>query len=101
MISFLSCEAYAEWPERTVKIIVPFPRGGATDFLGRLLATQLGQRLGQNVNVENRVGAVGTNCMSAAVRTAANGYTLLVTTNAALITPVMNSKFSKYDPIKD
>jgi len=103
MISFLSCEAYAEWPERTVKIIVPFARGGATDLLGRLLATQLGQRLGQNVNVENRVGAVGTNGMSAAVRTAANGYTLLVTTNAALITLVMNSNFSKfsYDPIKD
>ena len=71
MISFLSCEAYAEWPERTVKIIVPFARGGATDLLGRLLATQLGQRLGQNVIVENRVGAVGTNGMSAAVRTAA------------------------------
>ena len=51
--------AHAAWPERTITIIVPFPAGGPNDLLGRLLAAELSPKLGQNVIVENRVGAVG------------------------------------------
>ena len=99
----LSSEARADWPEHTITIIVPFPAGGANDLLGRLLAAELAPKLGQNIVVENRVGSVGNVGLSAAARAAANGYTLLVTTNAVLINPLFDSSLSKtaYDTFKD
>ncbi len=99
----LSGEARAEWPEHTITIIVPFPAGGANDLLGRLLAAELAPKLGQEVIVDNRVGAVGNIGLSAAARAPPNGYTLLVTTNAALINPLFDSSLSKtaYDTFKD
>ena len=99
----LSGEARADWPEQPITIIVPFPAGGATDLLGRLLASELALKLGQDIIVDNRVGAVGNIGLSAAARAPANGYTLLVTTNAALINPLFNSSLSKtaYDTLKD
>jgi tripartite-type tricarboxylate transporter receptor subunit TctC len=99
----LGGEARAEWPEHTITIIVPFPAGGANDLLGRLLAAELAPKLGQDVIVDNRVGAVGNIGLSAAARAPANGYTLLVTTNAALINPLFDSSLSKtaYDTFKD
>jgi tripartite-type tricarboxylate transporter receptor subunit TctC len=102
-VSTLSAEAPADWPERTITIIVPFPAGGANDLLGRLLAAELAPKLGQNIVVDNRVGAVGNIGLSAAARAAANGYTLLVTTNAVLINPLLDSSLSKtaYDTFKD
>ena len=95
--------ARADWPEHTITIIVPFPAGGATDLLGRLLAAELAPKLGQNIIVENRVGAVGNIGLSAAARAAADGYTLLVTTNAVLINPLFDSSLSKtaYDAFAD
>ena len=103
MAVILSSEARAEWPEHAITIIVPFPAGGANDLVGRLLAAELAPKLGQDVIVDNRVGAVGNIGLSAAARAPANGYTLLVTTNAALINPLFNSSLSKtaYDPFKD
>src|SRR5712671_8672 len=63
-------EARAAWPERTITIIVPFPAGGPNDLLGRLLAAELAPKLGQNVIVENRIGAVGNIGISAGARAA-------------------------------
>ena len=99
----LSGEARADWPEHTITIIVPFPAGGANDLLGRLLAAELAPKLGQEVIVDNRVGAVGNIGLSAAAQAPSNGYTLLVTTNAALINPLFGSSLSKtaYDTFKD
>ena len=82
--------AFAAWPERSITIIVPFPEGGATDQLGRLLATELAVSLGQNVRVKNIVGEVGIVGVRTASMTAPNGYTLLLTTNAALINTQIN-----------
>jgi tripartite-type tricarboxylate transporter receptor subunit TctC len=78
-------QSRADWPERPVTIIVPFAQGGATDLLGRLLAAKLTMRLGKQVTVENNVGEVGNVGLRAAAKATPNGYTLLVTTNAALI----------------
>jgi tripartite-type tricarboxylate transporter receptor subunit TctC len=99
----LSGEARADWPEHTISIIVPFPAGGANDLLGRLLAAELAPKLGQDTIVENRVGAVGNIGLSAAARAPADGYTLLVTTNAVLINPLFDPTLSKtaYDAFKD
>src|SRR5690349_24677745 len=89
----------AAWPERTITIIVPFPPGGPNDLLGRLLAAELAQKLGQNVIVENRAGAVGKIGITAASRAAPVGYTLLCVTVVVLINPIV-SKVA-YDPVKD
>jgi tripartite-type tricarboxylate transporter receptor subunit TctC len=92
-------EARAAWPERTITIIVPFPAGGPSDLLGRLLAAELAPKLKQNVIVENRVGAVGNIGISAAARAEPDGYTLLATTNVVLINP--SASQVSYDPLKD
>jgi tripartite-type tricarboxylate transporter receptor subunit TctC len=87
-------QSRADWPERPITIIVPFPRDGATDLLGRLLAAKLTMKLGKQVVVQNRAGEVGNVGLRAAARAVPNGYTLLVTTNAALINLAINPRLS-------
>jgi tripartite-type tricarboxylate transporter receptor subunit TctC len=99
LLASLGGEARAAWPERTITIIVPFPAGGPNDLLGRLLAAELAPKLGQNVIVENRIGAVGNIGISAAARAAPDGYTLLVVTNIVLINPSVSRV--AYDPLRD
>jgi tripartite-type tricarboxylate transporter receptor subunit TctC len=91
--------ARAAWPERTITIIVPFPPGGPNDLLGRLLAAELAPKLGQNVIVENRAGAVGNIGLAAGARAAPDGYTLVVVTGVVLFNPSV-AKVA-YDPLKD
>jgi tripartite-type tricarboxylate transporter receptor subunit TctC len=99
----LEGETRADWPEGAITIIVPFPRGGATDMLGRLLAVELSQRLGQKITVKNVEGEVGNVGLRAAALAAPDGYTLLVTTNAALINLMINPKLAvtAYNTPKD
>jgi len=65
------------WPERSVKIIVPFPAGGPLDFTARLLAERLSARLGQPFLIENRAGVAGNVGTEAVAKAGADGYTLL------------------------
>jgi tripartite-type tricarboxylate transporter receptor subunit TctC len=82
------------FPSRPVRIVVPFPAGGNTDVLARLIAQWLAERLAQPFVIENRPGA-GTNIgVEAVVRTAADGYTLLVTTPASTINVTLYDKLS-------
>jgi tripartite-type tricarboxylate transporter receptor subunit TctC len=99
VLAGLGGEARAAWPERTITIIVPFPAGGPNDLLGRLLAAELAPKLGQNVIVENRIGAVGNIGISAGARAEPDGYTLVVVTNVVLINPSVSKVV--YDPLKD
>jgi tripartite-type tricarboxylate transporter receptor subunit TctC len=92
-------QARAAWPEHTVTLIVPFPPGGPTDLLGRLLAAELSTRLGNTVIVENRAGAIGNIGITTASRATPDGYTLMVVTGVLLINP--NVAKVSYDPIKD
>ena len=94
-----SSVALAAWPERTITIIVPFPPGGPNDLLGRLLAAELAPKLGQNVIVENRAGAVGNIGLAAGARATPDGYTLVVVTGVVLINPSVTKV--TYDPLKD
>lgn len=71
-----SFAAHAEWPERPIKIIVPFPAGNSSDVSMRILGEKLGTRLGQPVVIENRVGAGGTVGTAAAAKALPDGYTL-------------------------
>ena len=70
--------AQAAWPERPVKMIVPYPPGGATDVIGRIIATRLSTALGQQVVVENRGGAGGNLGADAVAKSKNDGYTILM-----------------------
>jgi tripartite-type tricarboxylate transporter receptor subunit TctC len=93
--------AQGAWPQgRTLKLIVPFPPGGATDILGRLMADRLGQAWGTNFVVENRPGAGGNIGVDAAARSEPNGDTLLICSVGLIANPALYAKVN-YDPIKD
>ena len=74
-----------DYPSRAVRVLVPFPPGGAPDLVGRTLASRLGERLGQAFIVENRSGAGGNIAAEAAAKSAADGYTLLATSDGPLV----------------
>ncbi len=81
------------YPAKPIRMIVPFPAGGATDILARALSQKLGEKIGQTVVVENRPGAGGTIGADAASKSAADGYTLLLATSSThSIGPAINPK---------
>ncbi|CAN7619054.1 Bug family tripartite tricarboxylate transporter substrate binding protein [Polaromonas sp. LjRoot131] len=90
----------ADFPERPLTLVAPFPAGGAADVLARILGKALGDQLGQSVVVENKPGA-GTAIGAAAVASAKpDGYTLLVSSNSTFtLNPALQPKLS-YDPAK-
>jgi tripartite-type tricarboxylate transporter receptor subunit TctC len=79
------------WPAKPVRIIVPFPPGGITDILARLMAAKLGDTWGQNVIVENRVGAGGNIGVVAVAHSAPDGYTFLVTSTSIAVNMTLNA----------
>ena len=80
LILAATAPAVAQYPDRTVKIIVPFPPGGTTDILARIIGAQLEKRLGRAFVVENRGGASGNIGTAAVAQSAPDGYTLLMGT---------------------
>ena len=80
------------YPNKPIRLIVPFPAGGATDILARALSQKLGEKIGQSVVVENRPGAGGTIGADAASKSVADGYTLLLATSSThSIGPAMST----------
>lgn len=93
--------ARAEFPERPITLIVPFPAGGPTDIVGRVAAAKAGEILGQQIVVENRTGASGTIGMAATARAKPDGYTLgLATVSTHGTAPHLFPKLA-YDPVSD
>ena len=88
------------WPSRPVRLILPFPPGGGTDILGRLIAERLTAGLGQPVVTENRGGAGGNVGAEAAARSAPDGYTIVLVAPSLAISPSLYSKLN-YDPVRD
>ena len=88
-----------DYPSRTIRLIIPFPPGGSNDVVGRIVANQLGQKLGQQVFVDNRAGAGGVVGTDVAAKSAPDGYTLLVISVAHAVDPWTYKE--PYDPIKD
>jgi len=91
----------AGYPSKPLRFIAPFPPGGATDTLCRLLAQKLGEGLGQPVTVENRPGASGNIGHELAMKAPPDGYTLLLTNSSTLTTNPHLFKQLPFDPLSD
>ncbi|HYC15913.1 MAG TPA: tripartite tricarboxylate transporter substrate binding protein [Pseudolabrys sp.] len=87
-----------DYPNRPVRLIIPFPPGGSNDVVGRLVAQQLSIKLGQQVYVDNRAGAGGTIGTEACATATPDGYTICVISIAHAVNPALYPL--KYDPIK-
>ncbi len=93
-------QAAEPYPSKPIRFILPFPPGGGTDILGRLLSERLAARLGQPVVVENRGGAGGNVGAEAAAHSAPDGYTIVLVAPSLAISPSLYKKLA-YDPVKD
>src|SRR4029079_3044636 len=100
-LAALPARAQAQWPDRTVRVIVPYPAGGSADILNRLYAEQFKERFGQPFVVENRPGAGGNTGIDAVAKSAPDGYTI----GGATIGHFAINQFlydnMPYDPEKD
>lgn len=97
-LSVCTSLAHAAYPDRPITIISPFPAGGATDVLTRILAERMGKALNQNMIVENKAGAGTTIGAGYVSRAQPDGYTLLMATNSTLVTNRFLYNTLPYDP---
>jgi tripartite-type tricarboxylate transporter receptor subunit TctC len=88
------------WPERPIRMIVPFPAGGGTDIWARMVAEMMSPLLGQPMIIDNRAGAGGMVGAEAAARAAPDGYTLFYTIDAFIQAPIVQRRHP-YDPVRD
>lgn len=93
--------AQQAWPARPLKLINPFPTGGPVDIVARVVALRLGERLGQQIVVENRTGASGAIGSEVVAHSAPDGYTLLIGSSATHAVSVSLYPALPYDPMKD
>ena len=102
MLALLSTAAAAQtWPAKPVRLMVPFPPGGSTDIVARIVAQKLGERLGQSFVIENRGGAGGTIGTALIAKSPPDGYNLMVaSTSTHVVAPSVYTKL-EYDPVKD
>ncbi len=88
-----------DYPSRSIRLIIPFPPGGSNDVVGRIIANQLGEKLGKQVFVDNRGGAGGVVGSDLAAKATPDGYTLLVISIAHAVDPWLYKE--TFDPVKD
>jgi len=93
--------AQADFPNRPVRLVVPFPPGGSTDVVARLLGAKLGETLGQPLVIENRPGAGATLGTEVVARAAPDGYTLVMTAFPSITTAPISNPAVRYDPLRD
>jgi tripartite-type tricarboxylate transporter receptor subunit TctC len=91
--------AAQDYPTRSIRLIIPFAPGGSNDVVGRIIANQLGQKLGQQVFVDNRAGAGGVVGSDLAAKATPDGYTLLIVSVAHVVDPWLYKE--SFDAVKD
>ena len=94
------CLAQSPYPDKPIKLVVPYPPGGSTDPVARLLATDIAPRIGQPIVVDNRPGAAGSIGTEAVARAAPDGYTILLHTSVIATDPTLK-KNAAYDVKRD
>jgi len=92
--------AQTQYPARPLRMISPFPPGGPTDIVGRLVSARLAEQLGQPIVVESRPGASGNVGLEAAARSAPDGYTIVLSSPVIALSPLLYNRLN-YDPYKD
>ena len=97
----LPCIALGQYPNKPIRVIVPFPGGSATDTITRILANSVSQSIGQPLVVENKAGADGAIAGAEVAKAAPDGYTLLMATNSPLAAVPAMKKAPPYDPVAD
>jgi tripartite-type tricarboxylate transporter receptor subunit TctC len=98
---FTATTAAQPYPSKPIRLMVPFPPGGSTDIVARIVAQKLGTQLGQPLVIENRGGAGGTLGTAVVAKAPADGYNLVVgTTSTHVVAPSVYQKL-EYDPVKD
>jgi tripartite-type tricarboxylate transporter receptor subunit TctC len=102
LLALFAAQALAQaWPARPIRLVVPYPAGGGTDFFARLFAGKMSESLGQQILVENRPGASSSIGAEIVAKSAPDGYTLLVGDTATFaVNPFLYSKLP-YDPLRD
>ena len=100
--SLLCSTAFAQgnWPDKPIRLIVPFPAGDGLDIQARTIGQRLSERLGQQVIVDNRPGAGTLIGLEAALKAPADGHTMVLVTTTYVINPSLREKVP-YDPVKD
>ena len=93
--------AQNNYPTKPIRLVVAFPAGGSTDIIARLVGQKLGEKLGQQVVIDNRGGAGGTIGTEIAARANPDGYTLTMGTTSTHVIAVGAYKTLRYDPVKD
>ena len=101
VVGLAAVTAQAAWPDKPVTLIVPFPPGGSTDNIARLIAPKLQEKLGGNFIVDNKAGATGTIGAAFIKRAAPDGYTLFVSSLGPFVIAPHLIKNVQYDALKD
>ena len=94
-------QVLAQYPNRPIRIVVPFPAGSATDTISRILGNSVSAAVGQPVLVDNKAGADGAIAGAEVVKAAPDGYTLLMATNSPMSAVPALKKVPPYDPVAD
>ena len=97
----VSFSAYAQYPNKPVRVVVPFPAGSSTDIVTRVLAASVSQAVGQQLVVDNKAGADGAIAAADVAKAPPDGYTLLMATNSPMSAVPALKKSPPYDPVND
>ena len=101
VLALVAPEVLAQYPNKPIRLIVPFPPSGAADLAARVVAMPLSQELGQPIIIDNRAGADGAIAGEALIKAAPDGYTLLFGTNTGMLAAPTLRKNPPYDPLTE
>ena len=96
-----AAQAFAQYPNKSIRVVVPFPAGSATDTITRILGASVSTAVGQTVVIDNKVGADGAIAAADVAKAAPDGYTLLMATNSPMAAVPALKKNPPYDPVAD